>query len=195
MAKYWRMLILLGTVVFLSTLTASGSLAQESQRKTGLYEDVFGRSGKVALELSEISELPLPVQLAMRTAISGTAESEIKITSVATEIGADGELIYAVDFDDPAAAAGRGSIDITNFGRVLQVEEAIAIEQLPPLISDRMERNMTWMSNLKVTEVWKSVRPDAIVYEIDGTDEQGNEIYIQIPEHARSFTMNFQAED
>src|SRR5687767_10850716 len=67
MSKYGRMLILLGTVVLLSTLTASGSSAQQPQDETGLFENVFGRSEKVPIELSEV---PLPVQLAMRTVVS-----------------------------------------------------------------------------------------------------------------------------
>jgi len=201
------MLILLGTVVLLSTLTASGSWAQQPQDETGLFENVFGGAGKMAVDISEV---PLPVQLALRTVLSemtsiaettgvtettgttettgvtGIAFSDINITDVSTEIGADGELIYAVDFENPAAAAGRSSIDITSSGRVLQVEEAIAMEQLPPLVSNRMTPWMEmWMPNMRITEVWKSVRPDAIVFEVDGTDEQGNEIVIEIPEHGQ----------
>jgi hypothetical protein len=179
------MLVLLVSLVFLATLTASGSLAQEPQEERGLYEDVFGRPGPMPIDLAELSRLPIPVQLAVRTAVSPT-----EITEVGTEIAADGELIYVVDFADPAAAAGRGSIDVTSLGRIVQLEEAIAIEQLPPLAVERMK---TWMPNLEVIQVEKSVRPDAVVFEVDGVDAQGNEIYIEMPADGRSLTMEFVA--
>jgi len=180
MSKYWRTLIFLGVVVLLSMLTASGSLAQEPQEPPdGLYENVFG-GAKQSLEMDE---LPVPIQLAARTAIS-----DIKITDVATEITSDGQFIYVVNFEDPAA--GKGSMDITPEGRILQAEAILATaEQLPPLLGTRMK---TWIPDLEVTQVEKSVRPDGIVYELDGTDAEGNAIYVEMPANGRSIMMRVQ---
>jgi hypothetical protein len=171
------MLPLLGAVLLLSTFPASGSLAQESEGESGLYENVFGKPGAAPIRTTE---LPLPVRLTMRTAVR-----DLKVTEVGVEIAENGELVYVVDFENPATAS-RGSMDVNSVGNLLQLEQVLTAEQLPPLIATRMD---TWMPNLNVTQVEKSVRPDAIVYEVDGTDAEGNEIYVEIPAHGRSVTM------
>lgn len=184
MAKNFRMLGSSASLVLLAMMTvpcvmAQGSAAAVAQEPITAF--AFGQDSVVALTAlpREMSEVPQHVWHAASAAVGN-----IKATRSGVEVAADGTMTYVLDFQSERGR--KVSVDVASTGKILAVEFALTVQELPAQVSATMRR---WAPNLKASEIEKSVRPDAVVYEFVGKDAQGNDFYAEIPEDGRGIVI------
>lgn len=177
MSKSFRILGLSALLSLITLATVTGAAAQEYKDITGLYEGVFGQDTKPI----EMSQVPQSIRHA-----AGAAVGDIQATNAGVEIATDGTVLYVLDFKTKKGR--KVSVDISSDGKIVSVEHALTMKELPREVSATMKR---WAPTLDASEIEKSVRPDGVMYEFVGQDSQGNEFYAEIPAHGRGLVIVF----
>jgi len=139
----------------------------------------------LAMVANAQEELVFPLDEAPETALEVARAAAPDVTFEAVDVEVEDGVI-TLEFVGTHADGHTVEVDVAQGWTVLEVEDVIALEEVPEAV---MEALKLQMGEFEPTEVERSRRGDAVVYEFEGADADGRAVDIEVQSEGESIIV------